>query len=117
MAILDATMKRLTAAFLIMAFSAGVYAASGRLSSDVCTVSTLVHLYHAMIHAKNGELDDAAMYLRLAVSFAPRHEHDEVGEEGWACARLELDSEPSSLIQPSRSGLDATLFDQLRDSP
>ena len=89
-------MRRLTAAFVMVAFSAGVYAASGRLSTDVCAVSTLVHLYHAMIHAKNGELDNAAMYLRLAVSFAPRHDHDEVEEKGWACARLELDSAPST---------------------
>jgi len=98
------TMKRLAAAFVMVAFSAGVYAASGRLSTDVCTVSTLVHLYHAMIHAKNGELDNAAMYLRLAVSFAPRHDHDEVGEKGWACARLELDSEPS-ITDPTEPNL------------
>ncbi len=95
-------MKRLTAAFVMVALSAGVYAASGRLPTDVCTVSTLVHLYHAFLHAKNGDLDDAAMYLRLAVSFAPRHDHDEVEENGWACARLELDSVPSTPDPPER---------------
>ncbi len=92
MASLDTMRRRLTAALVIVVLSAGVYAASGRFSKDVCTVSTLVYLYHAMIHAKNGELDDAAMYLRLAVSFAPRHDHDDVGEGAWACARLEFES-------------------------
>ena len=85
-------MRRLTTALVIVVLSAGVYAASGRFSTDVCTVSTLVHLYHAVIHAKNGEFDDAAMYVRLAVSFAPRHDHDDVGAGAWACARLERDS-------------------------
>ena len=91
MASLDTMRRRLTAALVIVVLSAGVYAASGRFSTDVCTVSTVVHLYHAMIHAKNGEFDDAAMYLRLAVSFAPRHEHVDVGESAWACARLEFE--------------------------
>ncbi len=85
-------MRRLTAALVIGLLSAGVYAASGRFSTDVCRVSTLVHLYHAMIHFKNGERDDAAMYLRRAVSFAPRHDHDDAGAGAWACARLERDS-------------------------
>ena len=91
MASLVTMIRRLTAALVIVVLSAGVYAATGRFSKDVCTISTLVHLYHAMIHVKNGEFDDAEMYLRLAVSFAPRHDHD-VGEGAWACARLELES-------------------------
>ena len=72
-----------------MLVALGVFA---RVPPRLCELSSLIHIYRAFDFASEGDFDAAARSVRTAISFAPRHGHENRQESDWSCIRRELET-------------------------